>query len=762
MGGSAAIAEALKYNDSITHLDLEENGMSTFTKLAIDRRVRANQRRTQYVARLLNDTQPPTSVKVHLCGDGGAGKTSLSSALRRSALGAIFNRQKEKQRDRGVEDRSARTRGVEVKYDTFMGCSFSFWDYGGQPAFHIGHHDHMRGAIAGDDSAGGAPSTALTSTRSAKAALRGVAVFLIVINLADTEGHAKWVRDLLYWRRFIRACLPAEAEPLLALVGSRADGRPNAQARLDELRRHANNEGALLPKVAAVFALDCRSHAASAPLRQWLVARHRELMQVAPPVPRACEAILARKRQWRNGKEKIMVLRWDDFTRRCRTEIDWLANADDELLRVAASFLHDSGDLIALDHGAASHCVVLHPTWLCSLVIGELIAPEELHDNPQLRRSLLSTSELEQATSCLEHFGERAGEQLGELLCELGLCFRFGGANDKPPALAAAAAATASVGLVGPSTAVDVSSGTADDQDVRFFIPALLEATVRPDRLLLDKDSAPHRLGRRLLSRTPDELLVPGFIARLQVRAAEQPSFHATSDFQERLWKDGLLLQHAAAQVLIERPRGVLPGGGGGGGSGMSGADTDRDRDRGLDVIVCGADEADVWNGLVDAQALIDAVLDECCPGIKLEPWLVGGSGLHPATAAGAPLPCVKLADAEAAKRRGETKMTFGGAVHDIAMLRGEPMRRAAESGLGARLRRAAAEERGNAVGGAEACGKWLGEVTDLHMGAPKEAVLGLERLLKLDPIDKIHSLLSADGGAIGAIEREVTANGTD
>ena len=47
-------------------------------------------------------------------------------------------------------------------------------------------------------------------------------------------------------------------------------------------------------------------------------------------------------------------------------------------------------------------------------------------------------------------------------------------------------------------------------------------------------------------------------------------------------------------------------------------------------------------------------------------------------------------------------------------------------------------------------------------MGAPKEAVLGLERLLKLDPIDKIHSLLSADGGAIGAIEREVTANGTD
>ena len=38
-------------------------------------------------------------------------------------------------------------------------------------------------------------------------------------------------------------------------------------------------------------------------------------------------------------------------------------------------------------------------------------------------------------------------------------------------------------------------------------------------------------------------------MGRLQVRAAEQPSFTSTSDYQKRLWRDGMLLQHGAAQV---------------------------------------------------------------------------------------------------------------------------------------------------------------------------------------------------------------------
>ena len=196
--------------------------------------------------------------------------------------------------------------------------------------------------------------------------LRGAAVFLVVVSLADERR--KCIHDLLYWRRFIRACLPAGAAPVLALVGSRAEGRRDAQQLLEALRQEANDAVGDLPPVVKAFAIDCRSHSACAPLRRWLVEQHRRLTGQSVPVPRACEAILVRKKAWRSGKERCLVLSWDDFCRRCREEIGWLATADEELLRVAANFLHDSGEVVSVEHGVAARCVVLHPTWLCSLV----------------------------------------------------------------------------------------------------------------------------------------------------------------------------------------------------------------------------------------------------------------------------------------------------------------------------------------------------------------------------------------------------------
>jgi hypothetical protein len=540
--GSGALLEALRTNSTLTTLNLAENNVPFFTSGNINRRLAANKRSAQYAARL-SDTQPPSCFKVHLCGDGGAGKTSLSSALRRTLAGAVLKPWRASEADR-PDEASARTRGIVVKYICFGGCSFSVWDYGGQPEFHLGHHDYMRGAVAEAAAAGGASPSVRSRTT-----LRCVAVFTIVVSLADERS--KCAHDVLYWRRFIHACLPPDVQPLIALVGSRADGRRDAQRFVDELRQQANDVGGPsgLPAVAAAFAMDCRSRAACAPLRDWLVQQHRQLMKLAAPVPRACEAILERKKLWRTGKEQSLVLSWEDFCARCRAEIPGLAKADEELLRIAANFLHDSGDVVALDRGVAARCVVLHPTWLCSLVIGELLAPEWLHAHPERRRSLLSARELEQLSGCAAHFGEHAGRKLAELLCELGLCFRC-----VPDGVVSGATHAAA-----PSTSADCGEHGGDGEGVSahaaggssdlYFFPTLLSESARPDGLLLDDSCAPHRLGRRLLARTADEVLVPGFMARLQVRAAEQPSFTATSDYQKRLWRDGVLLQHRGVQV---------------------------------------------------------------------------------------------------------------------------------------------------------------------------------------------------------------------
>ena len=180
-------------------------------------------------------------------------------------------------------------------------------------------------------------------------------------------------------------------------------------------------------------------------------------------------------------------------------------------------------------------------------------------------------------------------------------------------------------------------------------------------------------------------------------------------------------------------------------------------------MVACGNDAAGVWNAVSEALELTWAVLEECCPGVRLDEWLLAGHGLDPTnqTASGRPAPSTKREHVEQMRKKGETQLTFGGGVHEISALLGDEMRRAAEAGLGAALRRAAAEERRHAVGGGDA-GRWVGEVSDLRSGRPEEAALGIEKLLGLDPPDKIHAMLSGDGGALGAIEREVTANGTD
>jgi hypothetical protein len=101
----------------------------------------------------------------------------------------------------------------------------------------------------------------------------------------------------------------------------------------------------------------------------------------------------------------------------------------------------------------------------------------------------------------------------------------------------------------------------------------------------------------------------------------------------------------------------------------------DADRRDGIDMIVCGAQPADVLEGLSNAMQLTRSVLEECCPGVTVDEWLIGGGGLRPKTHTG-PVACVRRADAEAARARGEKRMAFGGGMHDIADdLLGEGMR---------------------------------------------------------------------------------------
>ena len=471
------------------------------------RNVAASKRNAEYAVALLRDLVPPTCLKVHLCGEAGAGKTHLSSALRRSWMGATFRPGRESARDvPAEEDPAGRTRGIEVpqhpssqharacergepplalqvKCGSFSDAehrlerAFSFWDYGGQPEFHLGHHNHL---IA-------------TNTP---------AVYVIVTNAS--RGRPECMRQLRFWLRFIAAGLPSADRAVVALAVSRADAVTNASDLVTSLQNEANNDAASdciasLPLVVEAFALDCRKYASVRPLRDWLVGQHSAILRPALPLPRACEAIEACKAAWL--KRVGPALRWESFVERCHSDAT-LPRATEALLRTAASFLHDSGSLVALDKPeAAAEIVILDPTWLCSLVVGQLLAPEHLHRDHALRKPLLSSNELEQITMCSAVLGSSAGNRLGELLCGLGFCFRV----------------------------QHTGHGAEETATASFFLPSLL-TSARPHNLLLRSSTEDRTVGRRLLGRTPDVMLVPGFFPRLQVRVVEARHIACTTD----------------------------------------------------------------------------------------------------------------------------------------------------------------------------------------------------------------------------------------
>jgi len=120
---------------------------------------------------------PLSSVRLHLCGNGNAGKTTLLRMLKGEYDGS----------DPG------RTVGVEISRLELEGREFSVFDYGGQKEFHTTHDRFFEGSAS---------------------------VFVIVVSLVDELGELRMVEEILeeigYWNRFVNSC--CEKGEILILV----------------------------------------------------------------------------------------------------------------------------------------------------------------------------------------------------------------------------------------------------------------------------------------------------------------------------------------------------------------------------------------------------------------------------------------------------------------------------------------------------------------------------------------------------------------
>jgi len=110
---------------------------------------------------------PLSFVRLHLCGNGNAGKTTLLRMLKGEYDG---------------ED-PGRTVGVEISRLELEEREFSVFDYGGQKEFHTTHDRFFEGSAS---------------------------VFVIVVSLVDELGELRMVEEILeeigYWNRFVNSC----------------------------------------------------------------------------------------------------------------------------------------------------------------------------------------------------------------------------------------------------------------------------------------------------------------------------------------------------------------------------------------------------------------------------------------------------------------------------------------------------------------------------------------------------------------------------
>ena len=121
---------------------------------------------------------PLSSVRLHLCGNGNAGKTTLLRTLnqgRVEGFGTMLL---------GLERRDpGRTVGVEISRLELEGREFSVFDYGGQKEFQTTHDRFFEGSSS---------------------------VFVIVVSLVNELGELKMVEEMKeeigYWNRFVNSC----------------------------------------------------------------------------------------------------------------------------------------------------------------------------------------------------------------------------------------------------------------------------------------------------------------------------------------------------------------------------------------------------------------------------------------------------------------------------------------------------------------------------------------------------------------------------
>ncbi|XP_065839084.1 death-associated protein kinase 1-like [Oscarella lobularis] len=385
-------------------------------QLAEDGKIRMRLRQHYDAARfsvLRQEKVRPDSIKVCVVGSEMAGKTTLVNSLLRLDLLPIK-----------LEDRTA---GVAIKSGQIPGVGKgSIWDFGAQPTFHSAH-----GLFFG-------PSNTM---------------FVLVLRFREGERMTPEIYLLeigRYWCAFVKAALrmlPSHLRSRLRLliIGNVIDCREEegteASFQLKRVAEILQEEFKDTFKIVDVLEMDCNGcySVRMADCRRKLKRVHEEMLEAADGVPKLCRAIEEKLRISNDESESPFmtseefkewaeeVLRVDDV----EAEFDDESNAflTEEDSKISIEYLDSSGIIVNLGPR-----ICLRPLWLCSNVIGPLLAPRYFPFGMKTAKpGMVTRQDIESALRAFENYLKHKGtpspfsvtaNEATEILLYLELCIR--------------------------------------------------------------------------------------------------------------------------------------------------------------------------------------------------------------------------------------------------------------------------------------------------------------------------------------------------
>ncbi|KAI8485278.1 hypothetical protein Bbelb_370250 [Branchiostoma belcheri] len=283
--------------------------------------------------------------KVFFFGIAKTGKSTLKISLKRGTVPALLQGLR---KSSSAEEPHDPTPGVDVGTFHIPGVGeVSVWDFAGQSEYAVTHSMFMN-----------AENT----------------ISIVLYNIMDDTQE----QDVHRWLSFIKSCNRNRQRDVI-LVASHADkvsltsGQRQAAHLLQLMKAEFKDQLRISDEV---FLMNCKETRTPEMdrLKKLLAKMKTAMLEHQRQMPKLCNIIIKRLPIWCQTKcsPKCPVLMWPSYMDAVK-EID--PHVDEDFLRESTRFLDHLGEIIFKCPTASEPIIVLKPNWLCTDVIGPMMAP---------------------------------------------------------------------------------------------------------------------------------------------------------------------------------------------------------------------------------------------------------------------------------------------------------------------------------------------------------------------------------------------------